>query len=109
MDLDDLHARVPAAQEEDLLEEVARERAAAERAAYDAELARVGDLLTGELGELGEEAPGTAAESDSWDEPPLRFGQVLGLVEHVLGAVVLDVHRPAPRPGTVGPPRDDVR
>lgn len=101
MDLDDLHACVPAAQEEDLLEELALERAAAERAAYDAEFGRVGDLLLGAFrepgvpglpGEPGDEPPGTDVESDAWDEPPLRTGQVLGLVEHVLGARVIAVH-----------------
>ena len=73
MDLDDLYEAVPAAQEEDLLDELVHER-------QQAALRRW----------LGDDEPepvdATAGEAD---EPPLRPGQVLGLLEHQLGAVVL--------------------
>lgn len=106
MDLDDLHGLVPAAQAEDLLEQLASDRVDAERAAYDAERGWAGDR---ETGEPAEPAPGTSTAGDCSDEPPpLRSGQVLGLVEHVLGARVIAVHRPASRPRTVRPPGDDV-
>ena len=106
MDLDELHALVPAAQEEDLLEQLARDRVDAEREAYLMERGWEGDR---EPGESGEPAPGTSTAGDCSDEPPpLRIGQVLGLVEHVLGARVIAVHRPVSRLPPVRPPGDDV-
>ena len=91
MDLADLHEMVPAAQEEDLLEEVEHERWQAESADRLAAVWPDDDPSTGEAPTVG---PDSAA--DPVQEPPLRPGQVLGLVEHVLGAQVIAV-RSSPR------------
>ena len=72
MELESLYEAVPAAQEEDLLDEVAEERRWASA------------LLA-----LDEDPAPPQDEPDPDDEPPLRPGQVLGLLEHQLGAVVL--------------------
>ena len=106
MDLDELHALVPAAQEEDLLGQLARDRVDAECEAYLMERGWDGDRGSGEP---AEPAPGTSTAGDCSDEPPpLRSGQVLGLVEHVLGARVIAVPRPKSRRPPVRPPGDDV-
>ncbi len=76
MELDDLYDAVPAAQEEDLLDELVQERRHSETSAW--------------LVALGVDEPEPAADELPVDEaPPLRPGQVLGLLEHQLGAVVL--------------------
>ena len=80
MELPDLYAVVPAAQEEDLLEEVARERAEE----------RVRRLLGEPDGETETESD-TEAEAETGSEPGYPLPQVLGLLEHELGAAVLPV------------------
>lgn len=70
MELPDLYRVVPAAEEEDLFEQVQRERDA-------------------------EEVPDDDAPVE--EEAPLRPGQVLGLLEHRLGAQV--VRRDGPDTG----------
>lgn len=82
--LDELHARVPAAEEVDLAEEVH-----AEQFARWAE-----DLVLGQLRRLGEEPPdqmdepAPTDEGDAADSP--TPGQALGLLEHLLGAVEIE-------------------
>lgn len=90
MDLADLHARVPAAQEEDLLEEVVRERRFAESVGRLAEAGLTDDEVT------GDPQPDRALAPNPEQDPPLRPGQVLGLLEHLLGAQVITVHRSLP-------------
>ena len=95
MDLAELYARLPAAEEEDLLEQLAEER---RRAAYErdastwlvwpASVPRTGDLWSGEATEDDEEPP--AEEPEPEPEEPLRLPVLLGLLEHQLGAVRLD-------------------
>ena len=77
MELPDLYAAVPAAEEEDLLEEVARERGSAEPPDADEQPA-------------AEDAPDAPADP----EPGFPLPQVLGLLEHRLGAQVLPPEPP---------------
>lgn len=75
MELERLYEAVPAAQEEDLLEELVVERHQAQLAAWIAGM------------EPAEPAPEDAPPEP--EDPQLTPGQVLGLVQHQLGAVVL--------------------
>ena len=78
------------------------ERRVTESAAWFHEPWPAGDPL------MGEPPMDLAPEAGPLPEPPLRPGQILGLVEQVLGARVIAVHRPASRPRTVRPPGDNV-
>ena len=75
MDLERLHTVVPATEEEDLLEQVRQERLAAEAARG--------------LG-LEEPAAEPPRREEEPAEEPFSEPQVLGMLEHHLGAQVLD-------------------
>ena len=83
MELDALYEAVPAAQEEDLLDEVAEER----------RWAAVVDWLR-RYEEPGSTPVAAEDEPEPDDEPRLTPGQVLGLVQHRLGGVVLPSEDP---------------
>lgn len=99
MDLASLHAAVPAAEEEDLLEQVAVEAWTRDRdalldaldgARFLAPPAPVApDAVLSDVALTVDPAPATPAPDETPD--PLSDGQVLGLVEHLLGAEVVSV------------------
>ena len=91
--LTELYALVPAAEEEDLLDELARERRTAEEAelasgwlSWPSRVRPVWDLWSGEPTDPPEPEP--EPEAPEPELPPLP--QVLGLLQHRLGAHVLD-------------------
>ena len=97
VDLADLYALLPAAEEEDLLEQLAQERqreaweAGAAWLAWPADRPRTFDLWSGAPTDDDEDdAPPEAEQDGDQEDRPLRLPVLLALLEHRLGAVRLD-------------------
>jgi len=85
-----LYYLLPAAEEADLLDELAREREHAERAALYTELTRRDDDCLVEP----DDADPIDVEDHEADSTSMTISQIAGLLEHVLGAQVISAEPP---------------